>query len=162
MSNSSGQNPSSTQNNPSSQASPTSGKHSTVQDHPSSQTHHLAQGHSYKNTIEHFADALNGNHLNIIEKYLDNHVEKSIDSQVIYKNLKEARDYYTKEHANNKTAHWKVSHFNDDDQKGNAIKAKVTYNNKTYNTTYTFSASGKIQRIDAHTDINQNTSNTNQ
>jgi hypothetical protein len=129
--------------------------HSTGPTHPSTQTHSSNQahstGHSHKNTVEQFTHAVNGNHLNNLDKYLDNNVQKTIDSQVIYKDLKEARDYYAKEHTDKKTANWKVVHFHEDDQKGNIIRAQVTYDNKTYNTTYTFSTPGKIQQIDHKT-----------
>jgi len=89
--------------------------------------------------------------------------KKSIDSQVVYKNLKEAQDYYRKEQTNNKTSHWKIIHIiNDNDQKGNTIEAKITFNNKTYNTKYTFSSAGKIQRIDSTTDNNTNSTTAHQ
>ena len=120
--------------------------------HSSGQAHGSNQGHSHKHTVEQFTNAVNENHLNTLEKYLDNNVQKTIDSQVIYKDLKEARDYYTKEHTDNKGTQWKVVNFHDDDQKANTIKAKLTYDNKTYNTTYAFSSAGKIQRIDHTTD----------
>ncbi|CAF2535264.1 unnamed protein product [Rotaria sp. Silwood2] len=124
--------------------------------HASSTTHTLNQahptGHSHKNIVEQFADAVNGNHLNNLDKYLDANVRKTIDSQVIYKDLKEARDYYTKEHTNKKGAHWKIINFHDDDQKGDTSRARVDHDNKTYNTTYTFLPSGKIQHIDAALD----------
>jgi hypothetical protein len=109
-------------------------------------------GHSHKNTIEHFANAVNSNHFNDLNKYLDEHVQKTVDSEVVYRNLKEAQDYYK----NNRISHWKIIHFNDNDQKGNTIEAKLTHNNKTYNTKYTFSASGKIQHIDSTLDNNSN------
>ncbi len=138
--------------------------HSTGTTHPSTQTHSSNQahstGHSHKNTVEQFTHAVNGNHLNNLDKYLDNNVQKTIDSQVIYKDLKEARDYYAKEHTNNKGTHWKVVNFHDDDQKENKIKAKLTYNNKTYNTTYSFSSAGKIQHIDHTTDNTTTTTTT--
>lgn len=182
MSTSSNQNPSSTQNNAPGQSNPTTGTHPpgqshpttgtntpgqtnpTTETHPSSQTHHSSQlhssaqghstGHPHKYTIEQFAEAVNKNHLNNLDKYLDNDVQKTIDSQIIYKNLKEAQDYYKKEHTNNKTSEWKIINIHDDDQKEKKIqaKAKLTYNNKTYNTIYTFSSSGKIQHIDATLD----------
>jgi hypothetical protein len=140
--------------------------HSSGSTHPSTEIHHSNQGHStghdHKHTIQQFADAVNGNHLNNLDKYLDNNVAKTIDSQVVYKDLKEAQDYYTKEHTNNKTSHWKIIHFIDDDQKGNTIEAKLTYDNKTYNTKYTFSSQGKIQKIDANLDNNQNPTTTHQ
>ncbi|CAF0974834.1 unnamed protein product [Rotaria sp. Silwood1] len=130
--------------------------HTSSTTHPSTQTHASNPAHptglSHKNTVEQFADAVNGNHLNNLDKYLDANVQKTIDSQVIYKDLKEARDYYTKEHTNKKTAHWKIINFHDDDQKGNTSRARLNYDNKTYNTTYTFLPSGKIQRIDATLD----------
>ena len=129
--------------------------------HSSSTTHSSNQGHSHKNTVEQFAHAVNENHLNNLGKYLDDSVQKTLDSQVVYKDLKEAQDYYTKEHANNKTVQWKIINFHDDDQKGNTSRARLLYNNKTYETTYTFSSSGKIQRIEANLDTNQNTTTAN-
>jgi hypothetical protein len=127
-----------------------------------SSTTHSSTGHPHKNTIEHFANVVNNNHLNDLGKYLDDNVQKSIDSQIVYKNLKEAQDYYQKEHTNNKTSHWKIIHFHDNDQKGNTIEAKITFNNKTYNTKYTFSSDGKIQRIDSTTDNNTNSTTAHQ
>ncbi|CAF2711974.1 unnamed protein product [Rotaria sp. Silwood2] len=132
--------------------------HSSGPTHPSTEAHN-ATSYSHKKTVEQFADAVNGNHLHNLDKFLDANVQKTIDSQVVYKDLKEAQDYYTKEHANNKSAHWKIIHFPDGDQKENTIRARLTYDNKTYNTTYTFSTSGKIQRIDTTLDANQNTTN---
>jgi len=133
--------------------------HSTDTTHSSNQGHSTNQSH--KHIIEQFADAINGNHLNNLHKYLDDNVEKSINSEVIYKDLKEARDYYAKEHSIKKTVHWKVVHFTDSaDQKENTAQARLSYDNKTYNTTYTFSPSGKIQRIDAVIENNQNTPTT--
>jgi hypothetical protein len=122
--------------------------------HPSTQTHTSNQGHEHKKTVEQFAHALNGNNFDHLEKYLDNNVQKTIDSQVIYKDLKEAQDYYKKQNTNNKTNQWKVEHFHEDDQQGNTIRAKITFDNKTYNATYSFSTSGKIQRIDNTTTNN--------
>ncbi|CAF1177483.1 unnamed protein product [Rotaria sordida] len=130
--------------------------HTSSTTHPSTQTHTSNQahstGHSHKTTVEQFADAVNGNHLNNLDKYLEANVQEKIDSQVIYKDLKEARDYYTQEHTNKKAAHWKIINFHDDDPKGNTSRARLTYDNKTYNATYTFSPSGKIQLIDATVD----------
>jgi hypothetical protein len=66
-------------------------KISSIMSHSSGST-----GHSHKNTIEHFANAVNGNHFNDLNKYLDENVQKSVDSDVVYRNLKEAQDYYKK------------------------------------------------------------------
>ena len=138
--------------------------HTSGTTHPSTQTHSShpthSTGHSHKNIVEQFATAVNGNHLNNLDKYLDSNVQKTVDSQVVYKDLKEAQDYYTKEHADKKAAHWKVVHFHDDDQKGDTVRAKLTYDNKTYNTTYAFSSAGKIQRIDATVDNSHSTTTT--
>jgi hypothetical protein len=134
--------------------------HSTGQTHPSTQSH--STSHTHKNIVEQFADAVNGNHLNNLDKFLDGHVQKSLDSQVVYKDLKEARDYYTKEHTDKKAAQWKIINFPDGDEKGNTIRARLTYDNKTYNTTYTFTSAGKIQGIEATLDADQNTTSTHQ
>ncbi|CAF0790696.1 unnamed protein product [Adineta steineri] len=134
--------------------------HSTNPTHPASHpthstnpTHTIGPNHSHKNTIEQFANAVNGNHLDNLDKYLDSNVQKTVDSKAVYNNLKEAHDYYTKEHTNNKSAQWKIIHTDDkNDEKGNTYQARLTYDNKTYNITYTFSSAGKIQRIDANQD----------
>lgn len=128
--------------------------------HTSGTTHPSSQGHSHKHTIEQLANAVNENHLNNLDKYLDDNVQKTVDSQVVYKNLKEARDYYTKEHDNKKTAHWNIIKFHDDQQQGNTIRAQLSHDNKTYNITYTFSNAGKIQRIDSTTDHSTTTTTT--
>ena len=126
--------------------------------HPAAAPKHPSTAvHSHKHTIEQFADAIHGNHVANLDKFLDANVQKTVDTKVVYKDLKEAREYYTKEHADKKGAHWKIVHVHDDDQKGNTIQARLTYDNKTYTTTYTFASSGKIQRIDAVLEANQST-----
>ena len=135
--------------------------HSTSTTHHSAATHAAgtthSTGHSHKHTVEQFTEALNNNHLNNLEKYLDANVVKTVDSQTVYKDVKEAQQYYTKEHNDNKSAHWKVVHFPDNvDHAATTARARISYNNKTYNTNYTFSSTGKIQRIEAQTENNAN------
>jgi len=110
---------------------------------------------SRKETIWHFTDALNENHLVKLEKYLDHNVQKTLDSQIVYKDLKEAHDYYTQEHANINASHWKVLNYHDNNQPMNTIKATVTHNGKIYNTIYTFSEAEKIQHIQATLDADK-------
>ncbi|UJR35429.1 hypothetical protein I4U23_028186 [Adineta vaga] len=131
--------------------------------HPTSTTHHSSpahaagtthtKGHSHKNTIEQLTEAVNSNQTNNLEKYLDTNVVKTIDSQTVYKDLKEAQEYYTKEHTANKSSQWKIVHF-PDHSGDHPVQARISYNNKTYNTTYKFSPSGKIQHIEAQTENN--------
>ena len=102
---------------------------------------------SRKSTIEHFAQAVSGRQIDHLERFLENDVQKTLNSKVVYTNLQEAQEYYTKDHQSHPTDQWKVSDYHDD-SKSNTVHSHVTHDGKTSDTTYTFGPSDKIHRID--------------
>jgi predicted ester cyclase len=109
--------------------------------HTSSQAH--------KTLIEHFTTAVNHCHINKLDDFLDENVEKISHSKAIYKGIQGAREYYTMQHEAYPIAQWKIIEYLDDQHK-NTIRARVSFNNKIYNTLYTFGPSGKIQDIESN------------
>jgi hypothetical protein len=104
----------------------------------------------HKDIIEQFIQTVNGRHVNHLEKVLDENVEKYSDSKILYKNIQEAREYYSMEHEANLSAQWKILDYQIHNLNNNTIQATLSYNNHKYNTIYTFNSSGKIQKIDSH------------
>ena len=104
---------------------------------------------SHKHVIEEFTKTVNDRHVHHLDKVLEHDVEKRENSKVVYKNIAEAREYYSMEHEAHPSVPYKVVDVQHEDESSKTIKARVLYNNHTYNTTYTFSASGKIQKIDS-------------
>lgn len=99
---------------------------------------------SHKSIVEQFADTVSSRQVDQLDKYLDADVQKTTDSKVIYKNIQEAQDYYSKEN----TSQWKIIEFIQDDTQGNTMQTRVSHDNKIYKTSYTFSPNGKIHRIE--------------
>ncbi|CAF0839655.1 unnamed protein product [Rotaria sordida] len=62
--------------------------------------------------------------------------------------VKEAREYYIKELDGESTSQWAIVECIPDDPKKNTLRARISHNNKTADTVYTFSPADKIQRID--------------
>jgi hypothetical protein len=102
---------------------------------------------SHTKTIEQFTQTVNDRHVHHLDKVLDDNVEKKSNSKTVFTNIKEAREYYAMEHEANPSAQWKILNIQQDDQNNNTLQATISYNNHTYNTTYTFNSNGKIQTI---------------
>jgi predicted ester cyclase len=109
--------------------------------HPTSQSH--------KTLIEHFSEAVNELHVHKLDDFLDENVEKILDSKSVYKGIQGAREYYSMEHEAYPKGKWKILEYLDDQHK-NTIRARVLFDHKIYNTLYTFGPSGKIQDIEAN------------
>ncbi|CAF3462415.1 unnamed protein product [Rotaria sp. Silwood1] len=97
----------------------------------------------HKNTVQKFAQALKARQFNELDKYLEHYVEKLEHHQYVYKNIDEAREYYSKA----PSAEWKVLEFQQLDTKNDTLTARVSHNKQIYHTTYTFSSAGKIEKI---------------
>ena len=108
-----------------------------------------SSGKSHKATIEHFAEVVNDRHVHHLENLLEADVQKTVNSKVVFANVQEAREYYSMEHEAVPTGKWKILECLDTDQHGNTMRAKVLFDNKIFNTSYTFGSSGKIHRIDS-------------
>jgi hypothetical protein len=104
---------------------------------------------SHKKTVDQFTHAVNGRHVHHLDQVLDPNVEKKENSKVVFNTLAEAREYYSMEHEAHPSAQWSIVEYQEEDQKNNTLKARILYNNHTYNTTYTFNSDGKIQKIDS-------------
>jgi hypothetical protein len=104
---------------------------------------------SYKSIIEKFIDSINDLKVKNLDYFLENNVQKTLNSKVVYNNLDEAQEYYKKEQDGESTSQWTFVECEPEDPNSNILRARVLHNNKTSDTIYTFSSSGKIQRIDA-------------
>ena len=102
---------------------------------------------SHKQTIEQLTQTVNARHVNHLDQVFDDHVEKKENSKTVFTNIQEAREYYSMEHEANPSAQWNILQFQQDDQ--NTAQAIISYNNHTYQTTYSFNSAGKIQKIDS-------------
>jgi len=98
---------------------------------------------SHKSIVEQFADSVSSRQVSKLDNFLEADVQKTTNSEVIYKNIQEAQDYYSKENA----TQWKIIDFVEDNTNDNTMQTRVSHDNKTYKTSYTFSPSGKIHRI---------------
>lgn len=103
---------------------------------------------SHKAIIEHFTEAINQRHVHKLDDYLDENIEKILNSKAIYKGRDGAREYYSMEHEASPNSQWKILDYLDDQHK-NTLRARILFDNKIYNTLYTFGPSGKIQDIEA-------------
>jgi hypothetical protein len=108
---------------------------------------------SHKDTIEQFTHIVNSRHVHHLDKVLDDNVEKTSNSKTAFTNIQEAREYYAMEHEANPSGQWKILHIQQDDPNKNILHATISYNNHTYDTTYTFNSNGKIQKI--HSQLQQ-------
>jgi len=75
--------------------------------------------------------------------------KKIYNSKVVYNGIEGAREYYSMEHEAYPKRHWEIVEYLDDQHK-NTIRARVLFDNKIYNTLYTFGPSGKIQEIESN------------
>ncbi|UJR29544.1 hypothetical protein I4U23_010761 [Adineta vaga] len=105
---------------------------------------------SHKSTVEQFTQIVNARHVNHLEKVFDVNVTKQENTKTVFKHLQEAREYYSMEHEANPSAQWTIVDFKQDDSNENTAHATISYNNHTYDTTYTFNPSGKIEKIESH------------
>ncbi|CAF1075381.1 unnamed protein product [Rotaria sp. Silwood1] len=105
---------------------------------------------SHKDTIEQLIQAINARHVNHLDKALEQNAVKIVGSKTVYTNIQEAREYYTMEHEANPSAEWKLVDYQQDNHDNHKGQGTVAHNNHTYDTKYTFSSSGKIQKIEAH------------
>jgi D-lyxose ketol-isomerase len=110
---------------------------------------------SHKHTVDQFTHIVNSRHVHHLEKVLEENVEKTENSKTAFKNLQEAREYYAMEHEAHPSEQWSILEYGQEDENNHTLKAHVLYNNHKYNTTYTFSSSGKIQKIDTVIDQQQ-------
>ncbi|UJR16457.1 hypothetical protein I4U23_003359 [Adineta vaga] len=104
---------------------------------------------SRKALLEKFIDALTSSKMNHLDQYLEENIRKTVDSKIVLNNINEAREYYTKEHDGKSTSQWTIVECELEDPENNTLRARISHGNKTYDTIYTFSSAGKIQRIDA-------------
>jgi hypothetical protein len=102
----------------------------------------------HKKAIEHFTEAVNQRHVHKLDEFLDENVEKILNSKAVYKGRDGAREYYSIEHEAYPKTRWVVLDYLDDQHK-NTIRARTYFDDKFYNTLYTFGPSGKIQEIEA-------------
>ncbi|CAF1272936.1 unnamed protein product [Rotaria magnacalcarata] len=107
----------------------------------------MSQAH--KETIEKFTSTVNARHVNHLNEVLAENVEKIENHKVVYNNIKEAREYYSMEHEAHPSVNYKILKYDDHDEHNHTLKATVVYNNHQYETTYTFSSDGKIQKINS-------------
>lgn len=108
--------------------------------YPSSEAH--------KAIVEHFTDAVNQCHIHKLDDFLDENVEKTLNSKAVYKSRNGAREYYSMKHEACPKGQWKILEYLDVQHK-NTLRARVLFDNKIYNTLYTFGPSGKIQEIES-------------
>ena len=104
---------------------------------------------SYEKVVDELTQIVNSRHIHHLEKVLEENVQKQENHKVVYKNLVEAREFYSMEHEANPSAQFKVNHYQHDQSNNNVLRAQLSYNNHTYDVTYTFSPAGKIQSIDS-------------
>ncbi|CAF1189601.1 unnamed protein product [Rotaria sp. Silwood1] len=112
---------------------------------------------THKKIVQQFVQSLHDHHLNDLDKVLEHYVEKIEHSNIAYKNIDEAREYYSKEHQAHPSAEWKILDYQQEDQYNNTLTARVSYNNNIYHTTYTFSSAGKIEKIHSVPEHHHNT-----
>ncbi|CAF1520697.1 unnamed protein product [Rotaria sp. Silwood1] len=105
----------------------------------------MAEAH--KKIVDQFAQSLNAGRLNELDKFFEHYVEKIAEHNVVYKNIDEARDYYAKLRQTYPSSEWKILEYQHDDPYNDTLVARLSYNNQTYHTTYTFSSAGKIEKI---------------
>ncbi|CAF0821161.1 unnamed protein product [Rotaria sordida] len=103
---------------------------------------------SRKSIIEKFIIAVNDPKVPDLGQVLEDDVQKILNSKVVYNNIQEAREYYIKELDGESTSQWAIVECIPDDPKKNTLRARISHNNKTADTVYTFSPADKIQRID--------------
>ena len=104
---------------------------------------------SRKVALEKFVEALTNSKVSHLDRYLEDDVQKTVDSKVVLNNIEEAQEYYAKEHDGKSTSQWTIVECEPEDPDNNVLRARISHANKTFDTVYTFSAEGKIQRIDA-------------
>lgn len=81
-------------------------------------------------------------------QFFEQDVQKTLNSQVIYNNIQQAQEYYQKEQDGESTSQWTIVECEPEDPNTNTLRARISHDNKTSDTIYTFSSSNKIQRID--------------
>jgi hypothetical protein len=101
-----------------------------------------------KEIIEKFIAAVNEPESKDLDRFLENDVQKTLNSKIVYNNLQEAQQYYIKEQDGESTSQWAIVECEPEDPNTNKLRARILHDNKTSDTIYTFSSSGKIQRID--------------
>lgn len=103
---------------------------------------------SRKSVIEKFIESINNPKVKNLDQFLEDDVQKTSNSKIVYNNIKEAQEYYKKEQDSETTSQWTFVECEPEDPNTNTLRARVLHDNKTSDTVYTFSSSGKIQRID--------------
>ncbi len=83
-----------------------------------------------------------------LDRFFENDVQKTLNSKVVYNNIHEAQEYYERERDGESTSQWIIVECESEDVNNNTLRARISHANKTSDTIYTFSSSGKIQRID--------------
>lgn len=102
---------------------------------------------THKNIVQQFVEAINAHQLNNLDKFLEHYVEKVGHGKILYANIEEAREYYSKELEHHPSAQCKVLDYQLDDPYNDTLTARVSYDNHTFHITYTFSSAGKIEKI---------------
>ena len=101
-----------------------------------------------KEIIEKFLECINDPKVKDLENYLEQTVQYTFDSKVIFKNINEAQDYYRKERDDDEsTSQWALVELEPQQENTNQIRARILHDNTTSDTIYTFSDQGKIQLI---------------
>lgn len=103
---------------------------------------------SRKYIIEKFITCVNDPKLPDLDLYLEKDIKKTINSEIVYNNIDEARQYYIQELDGDSTSQWSIVECELDDPNNNTLRARISHKNKTSDTLYTFSLSDKIQRMD--------------
>ncbi|CAF0857522.1 unnamed protein product [Adineta steineri] len=104
---------------------------------------------SRKQFVEQFIDTLTNPKTNDLKRFLEEDVQKTVNSKVVYSNIEEAKEYYTKEQDGKTTSQWTIVECEPEDPKTNTLRLRISHGNKTSDTLYTFSSNDKVQRIDA-------------
>ncbi|CAF1480031.1 unnamed protein product [Adineta ricciae] len=104
---------------------------------------------SRKAFVEKFIHDLTSSNMSNLDRYLEDDIQKTVDSKIVLSNINEAREYYKKEQDGKSTSQWTIVECEPEDPKNNLLRARISHANKTFDTVYTFSPVGKIQRIDA-------------
>jgi hypothetical protein len=103
---------------------------------------------SRKSIVEKFTQAVNDPKATNLDDFLESDVQKTLNSKVVYNNLEEAQEYYKKEQDGESTSQWTIVECEPEDPNTNILRVRISHDNKTSDTIYTFNSSGKIQRID--------------
>src|SRR5262249_55621952 len=89
--------------------------------HPASQSHKIL--------IEHFTESVNKRHVHKLDDFLDENVEKILNSKSVYKGIPSRRSSYIMKHQAYPKSEWKIIEYLDEQHK-NTIRARVVFDHK--------------------------------